>query len=173
MSCILAPRRIASSTRRLSSPEVLGGSGFSLMLPMLTVGRYVQIMTVQADPPLDPETPPTLPELLERYAMLRDTVQGLEAEKDELGKQIKAALESGEHAETDLYRAVLKVTRRVEYPIDRFREVFGDAATLEVAQIDKKKAEALAGAGDLDGEALRELAQIKEIQALVLLPKTR
>lgn len=122
---------------------------------------------------LDPETPPSLSELLERYAMLRDTLLGLEAEKEELGKQIKAALETGEHAETDLYRAVLKVTRRIDYPIDRFREVFGDAAALEVASIDKKKAEALAQAGDLDGEALRDIANVREVQALVLLPKTR
>ncbi|GAA5503845.1 hypothetical protein Dxin01_03609 [Deinococcus xinjiangensis] len=121
----------------------------------------------------DPETPATVSELLERYAMLRDTILGLEAEKEELGKQIKGALEGGEQAETDLYRAVLKVSRRVDYPLERFREVFGDAATLEVASIDKKKAEALAGAGDLDAEKLRELANIRETQALVLLPKTR
>lgn len=121
----------------------------------------------------DPETPPTLAELLERYAMLRDTIQGLETEKDELGKHIKAALEGGERAETDLYRAVLKVSRRVEYPIERFREVFGDAATLEAASIDKKKVAALTEAGDLDGQALQDIAQVRETQALVLLPKTR
>ncbi len=123
--------------------------------------------------PTDPETPPTLTELLERYATLRDTILGLEAEKEELGKQLKAELERGEHAETDLYRATLKVSRRLEYPLERFRETFGDAATLEVATIDKKKAEALAQAGDLDGEKLREIANLKETQALVLLPKTR
>lgn len=117
--------------------------------------------------------PPTLTELLERYAMLRDTIQGLEAEKDDLAKQIKAALEGGEHAETDLYRAVLKVARRIEYPLDRFREVFGDAAALEVATIDRKRAEALAQAGDLDAEQLKDIAQVKETQSLVLLPKTR
>lgn len=116
---------------------------------------------------------PTLPELLERYAMLRDTIQGLEAEKEELGKAIKAALDAGEQAETDLYRAVLKVSRRVEYPLERFRETFGDAATLEVATIDRKKAEALALAGDLDGGQLRDIAVVKETQALVLQPKTR
>ena len=116
---------------------------------------------------------PTLSDLLERYAMLRDTIQGLEAERDELGAQLKAALGSGEHAETDLYRAVLKVSRRIEYPLDRFREVFGDAAALEVAAIDRKKAEALAQAGDLDGERLRDLAVVKETQALVLQSKTR
>ncbi|RJF72918.1 MULTISPECIES: hypothetical protein [Deinococcus] len=121
----------------------------------------------------DPETPPTLEELLERYATLRDTIQGLETEKEELGRHIKAALEGGGHAETELYRAVLKVSRRVEYPLERFREVFGDVAALEVASIDKKKAEALAQAGDLDAELLKELAQVRETQALVLLPKTR
>lgn len=114
-----------------------------------------------------------LQELLERYAMLRDTIQGLETEREALGTQLKAALASGEQAETDLYRAVLKVSRRVEYPLERFREVFGDAATLEVATVDRKKAEALAGAGDLDAGRLRELGVVKEIQVLTLQPKTR
>ncbi|MFC4426804.1 hypothetical protein [Deinococcus navajonensis] len=113
-----------------------------------------------------------LPALLERYATLRDTLQGLEAERDALAAQIKAALVSGHEAETDLYRATLKVSRRVEYPLDRFREVFGDAAALEVASVDRKKAEALAKAGDLDPERLRDLAVVREVQALVLQPKT-
>lgn len=112
-------------------------------------------------------------ELLERYAMLRDTIQGLETEREALGTQLKAALASGEQAETDLYRAVLKVSRRTEYPLDRFREVFGDAAALEVASVDRKKADALAIAGDLDGERLRDLAVVKEIRVLTLQPKTR
>lgn len=115
----------------------------------------------------------TTDELLERYAMLRDTIQGLETEREALGTQLKAALAAGERAETDLYRAVLKVSRRVEYPLDRFREVFGDAAALEVATVDRKKADALAGAGDLDGERLRELGVVREIQVLTLQPKTR
>ncbi|GGL66632.1 hypothetical protein GCM10010840_00670 [Deinococcus aerolatus] len=114
-----------------------------------------------------------LEELLERYAMLRDTIQGLETEREALGAQLKAALASGEQAETDLYRAVLKVSRRVEYPLERFREVFGDAAALEVATVDRKKAEALAGAGDLDAGRLRELGVVREIQVLTLQPKTR
>ncbi|MFC4640427.1 hypothetical protein [Deinococcus hohokamensis] len=113
-----------------------------------------------------------LPALLERYATLRDTLQGLEAERDALAAQIKAALLSGQDAETDLYRATLKVSRRVEYPLDRFREAFGDAAALEVASVDRKKAEALAKAGDLDPERLRDLAVVREVQALVLQPKT-
>lgn len=120
-----------------------------------------------------PDTEPSLTELLERYAMLRDTIAGLETEKDELGAVIREALQRGERAETDLYRAHMRVTRRVEYPVGRFREVFGDAAALEVASIDRKKAEALAKAGDLDGERLKDLAEVKEIQSLVLLPKTR
>lgn len=122
---------------------------------------------------LDPTQEPTLAELLERYAMLRDTMLGLEAEKEALGAQIKAALQTGEQAETDLYRATLKVSRRVEYPLERFREAFGDAAALEAATIDRKKAEALAQAGDLDKETLRNLGVVKETQALVLQPKTR
>ncbi|MBB6016568.1 hypothetical protein ACFP9V_15420 [Deinococcus radiopugnans] len=120
-----------------------------------------------------PHQEPGLEELLERYAMLRDTIQGLEAEREALGAQLKAALASGERAETELYRAVLKVSRRVEYPLERFREVFGDAAALEVATVDRKKADALAGAGDLDPERLRELGVVREIQVLTLQPKTR
>lgn len=116
---------------------------------------------------------PTLADLLERYATLRDTLQGLELERDDLAAQIKAALASGERAETELYRADLKVSRRIEYPLDRFRDVFGDAAALEVATVDRRKAEALAQSGDLDGERLRELAVVREVQALVLIPKTR
>ena len=76
-----------------------------------------------------------------------------------------------ENGRTDLYRSSVKVQRRLEYPLERFREVFGDAATLEAASIDKKKAEALARAGDLDAEKLREIATVKEIQALVLTAK--
>lgn len=121
----------------------------------------------------DPSVPPTLEELLERYATLRDTLLGLELERDDLAAQIKAALASGARAETELYRADLKVSRRVEYPMDRFRDVFGDAAALEAATIDRKKAEALAKAGDLDPERLRALAVVRETQALVLVPKTR
>ncbi|GGR34393.1 hypothetical protein GCM10008957_50680 [Deinococcus ruber] len=115
--------------------------------------------------------PAELPELFDRYAVLRDTIQGLEAEREALGAVIKAALMAGEHPENDIYRAVLKRSKRIEYPVSRFREVFGDAATLEVASIDKKKAEALAKSGDLDAEQLRALAEVKELVSLVLLPK--
>lgn len=114
---------------------------------------------------------PTLSDLFDRYATLRDTIQGLEAEREELGAVIKAALLSGEQVESDIYRAVLKRSKRLEYPALRFREVFGDAATLEVASIDKKKAEALAKAGDLDAEQLQNLAEVKEVVSLVLMQK--
>ena len=120
----------------------------------------------------DPHTePPSLHELFDRYATLRDTIQGLEAEREELGAVIKAALLEGQSAESDIYRAALKRSRRLEYPVSRFREVFGDAATLEVASIDKKKAEALAKAGDLDPEQLQALAEVKEVVSLVLMQK--
>ncbi|AWN24370.1 hypothetical protein DKM44_15000 [Deinococcus irradiatisoli] len=114
---------------------------------------------------------PSLSDLLERYATLRDTILSLENEKNELGELIKAALLRGERAETELYRSSVRVQKRLEYPLERFREVFGDAAALEAASIDRKKAEALARAGDLDPERLREIALVKEIQALVLTPK--
>jgi hypothetical protein len=118
-----------------------------------------------------PDAPPELHELFDRYTVLRDTIQGLEAEREELGAVIKAALLNGETAETDLYRAVLKRSKRVEYPLARFREVFGDAAALEVASIDKRRAEALARAGDLDMEQLQALAEVKEVVSLVLVQK--
>ena len=124
-----------------------------------------------APQPQDAPESPDLNELFDRYTTLRDTIQGLEAEREELGAVIKAALLAGQSAETDLYRAVLKRSRRLEYPVSRFREVFGDAATLEVASIDKKRAEALAKAGDLDGDALANLAEVKEVVSLVLTQK--
>jgi hypothetical protein len=120
---------------------------------------------------LTPEGPPDLHQLFDRYATLRDTIQGLEAEREELGSVIKAALQGGQSAETDIYRAVLKRSRRVEYPMARFREVFGDAAALEASSIDKRKAEALAKAGDLDAEQLQALAEVKEVVSLVLVQK--
>lgn len=120
------------------------------------------------EPPAGEES---LQELLDRYATLRDTIQGLEAEREALGAVIKAALLRGERAETDIYRATLKRSRRLEYPLERFREVFGDAATLEAATIDRRKAEALARAGDLDAGALQALAEVREIVSLVLLAR--
>ena len=103
-----------------------------------------------------------LDDLLDRYATLRDTLQGLEAERDELSKLLKDALAEGKTPATALYRAELRASRSLEYPLNRFREAFGDAATLEVATIDRKKADALVKAGDLDGEALSNLAVTKE-----------
>ena len=120
------------------------------------------------EPPAGDES---LQDLLDRYATLRDTIQGLEAEREALGAVIKAALLRGKRAETDIYRATLKRSRRLEYPLERFREVFGDAATLEAATIDRRKAEALARAGDLDPEALQALAEVREIVSLVLLTR--
>nr|WP_157449185.1 hypothetical protein [Deinococcus peraridilitoris] len=113
----------------------------------------------------------TFQEKLDRYATLRDTIQGLEAEKDELGKQIKLELEAGEYAETELYRPVVRVSRVVSYPLERFREVFGDAAALEVASIDRKRVEELAKAGDLDAEQLKGMAQVQVRKSLVLEPR--
>ena len=115
----------------------------------------------------------SLNEVLERYATLRDTITSLNDEKERLGEVIKAALTRGEKPESELYTAEFKIQRRVEYPIERFREVFGDTATLEVASIDKKKAEALAQAGDLDADKLRAIAQVRPVQALVLIAKGR
>ena len=111
-------------------------------------------------------------DMLERYATLRDTIQSLKAEQDELSTALKEALAAGERAETPLYRAELRRSVRVEYPIDCFREVFGDTATLEVASVDRRRAEALASAGDLDGKQLKNLGVSKEILSLRLIPKT-
>ncbi|MFN4253280.1 hypothetical protein [Deinococcus sp.] len=110
-----------------------------------------------------------LTDLLDRYATLRDTILGLEAERDQLGAELKAALLDGETVQTDLYRAELRTSTTVEYPLDHFRACFGDAATLEVATIDRKKADRLATAGDLNAETLANLAVKKtRAQSLVL-----
>ncbi|MFC3860339.1 hypothetical protein ACFOPQ_06120 [Deinococcus antarcticus] len=81
----------------------------------------------------------TLDEKLERFAVLRDTIEGLRAEKDELGEEIMAAMLQGTTPECDPYCADLRTIRTPLYPIDRFREVYGDAAIFEVALIDNKK----------------------------------
>lgn len=109
---------------------------------------------------------------LERFAMLRDTIQGLEIEKAELGAEIKAALVQGARAECELYRARLQTSRKVTYPVDRFREVYGDAATLEVSQIVNKRVRELVEAGDLDGQHLAAIGEVEERHALYLVPTT-
>lgn len=114
----------------------------------------------------------SLTEMLERYATLRDTILGLETEKEALAKQIKDSLQAGAHLETELYRARLKTTRRVVYPTGAFRHAFGDELTLAVATVDRKKVDELAQLGELDEERLSEIAEVKEIQALHLIPKT-
>jgi hypothetical protein len=108
--------------------------------------------------------PEDLVEALERYATLRDTIQGLEVERDALASQLKEALTADPalRLQTDLYRADVRKSMVTTYPTERFREVFGDAATLEVSVVDKKKADALVKAGELDGAALNALAVTKE-----------
>lgn len=113
----------------------------------------------------------SLDEKLERFAMLRDTIAGLELEKSVLGGDIKAAMLAGRKPETDLYRARLQTTRKVSYPVDRFREIYGDAATFEVATIDSKKVKALVEAGDLDGAELENIGEVREQHALCLVAK--
>ncbi|MFC4454474.1 hypothetical protein [Deinococcus sonorensis] len=115
--------------------------------------------------------PAALQDMFDRYTALRDTIQGLQAEREQLSEQIKAALDAGLSAESELYRATLKRSRRIEYPLDRFREAFGDAAALEAAVIDRKRAEALAKAGDLDLEQLQQLAEVREVVSLVLVAR--
>lgn len=55
--------------------------------------------------------PEDLVEALERYATLRDTIQGLEVERDALASQLKEALTANPalRLQTDLYRAVERV----------------------------------------------------------------
>lgn len=113
----------------------------------------------------------TLDEKLERFAVLRDTIEGLRAEKDALGEEIKAAMLKGAKPECDLYRADLRTTRTPLYPVDRFREVYGDAATFEAAQIDNKKVKELVKSGDLDGTPLESIAVMQERHALYLVPQ--
>lgn len=115
----------------------------------------------------------SLDEKLERFAMLRDTITGLEAEKSALGDDIKAAMIGGSAPETDLYRARLQTTRKITYPVDRFRDLYGDAAAFEVAAIDPKKVKVLVDAGDLDAEGLERIGEVREQHALCLVAKGR
>ncbi|GAA5504223.1 hypothetical protein Dxin01_03992 [Deinococcus xinjiangensis] len=115
----------------------------------------------------------TLDEKLERFAVLRDTMEGLRAEKDALGEEIKAAMLRGAKPECELYRASLRTTRTPVYPVDRFREVYGDAATFEVAKIDNKRVKELVEAGDLDGDGLHKIAEVEERHSLYLVAKTQ
>ncbi len=115
--------------------------------------------------PQTPTSPVTAAELdaaLERYALLRDSKLSIEEEMDALCTTIKRGIADGHAPKSELYRAELRASRTVDYPLDRFREVFGDAATLEACCIDRKKADALAKAGDLDGEQLKALATYRE-----------
>lgn len=115
----------------------------------------------------------TLDEKLEHYSVLRDTIEGLQAEKDALGAEIKAAMLAGARPECELYRARLQTTRTPTYPVDRFREVYGDAATFEAAKIDNRRVKELVGAGDLDGAPLEQIAVMSERHALYLVSKTQ
>lgn len=112
----------------------------------------------------------TLEEKLERYATLRDTLAGLEAEKDALGAEIKAAMLAGAKPVSSLYRAALHPNRKVTYPLSAFREAFGDAATLEVATINPKRVAELVKAGDLDAQAVEGIAEVEVRQYLYLKP---
>ncbi|MDK2014470.1 MULTISPECIES: hypothetical protein [unclassified Deinococcus] len=110
----------------------------------------------------------TLDEKLERFAMLRDTITGLEEEKKALGDDLKAAMLRGDRP---LYAARLQVTQKVTYPLDQFRDLYGDAAAFEVAAIDPKKVKALVKAGDLDVEGLERIGGVREQYALCLKAK--
>lgn len=113
----------------------------------------------------------TLDEKLERFAMLRDTISGLEEEKAALSNDIKAAMLDGHQPEPELYRARLQTTRKVSYPLDQFRDLYGDAAAFEVAVIDSKKVKALIDAGDLAAEDLERIGEVREQHALCLTAK--
>ena len=115
----------------------------------------------------------TLDEKLERFAVLRDTIQGLEAEKDELGREIKEAMLAGAKPECDLYRARLQPFVSETYTVERFREVYGDAAAFEVAVINTRKVKELVKSGDLDGKPLSEIVEVSTRHALYLVPKTK
>ncbi|WP_135230466.1 hypothetical protein [Deinococcus fonticola] len=115
----------------------------------------------------------TLDEKLERFSVLRDTIEGLRAEKDALGEEIKEAMLKGAKPECDLYRADLRATRTALYPVDRFRETYGDAATFEVSKVDNKRVKELVSAGDLDGEKLKDIVTYQVRHALYLVAKTQ
>lgn len=115
-----------------------------------------------------PESTEELNALLERYATLRDSISGLEAEREHLAQVLRSALKSGRHAETDLYKARLQVTSRVKYDVQGFRTRYGDAATFEVASIDNKRVNALVKSGDLNPEHLADIREITEVHSLCL-----
>lgn len=110
-------------------------------------------------------------EKLERFAMLRDTIAGLEAEKNALRDDIKAAMLDGNQPESELYRARLQTTQKISYSVDGFRDLYGDAAALEVAIIDPKRVKELLEAGDLDPDGLEAIVEVREQHALVLVAK--
>ncbi len=110
----------------------------------------------------------SLEEKLERYAMLKDSISGIEAEIKSLGLEIKEAMSRGARPKTELYEAVLRTTYKRTYPVDKFRAIYGDAATLEVSTIDAKKVQALVKAGDLDHKPLAGIEELKVLHALYI-----
>lgn len=91
------------------------------------------------------------------YATLRGITLSLEDEKDKIGKNQTLALNDRRTEGTALYRTELRTHCTTEYPLDRLREVFVDAASLEVSTIDRKEDDAPAQANDLDAQVLQAL----------------
>lgn len=54
------------------------------------------------------------------------------------------------------------------YPVARFREIYGDAATFETARIDNRRVNELIWAGDLDSASPEQIVVMSERRALYL-----
>lgn len=98
-----------------------------------------------------------LPAVLHEHASICNAIADLEERRTQLAEILKTALGAGHRVRSGALRAELRASTTTEYPLDRFREVFGDAAALEVTVIDRKKAETLATGGDLDAARLQAL----------------
>lgn len=104
----------------------------------------------------------TLSELLDEYVTLRDTVTSLTAQKDELAAQLKAALQGGQEVTCDLYRAELRHSYTSEISVPDYRQMFGDTATLEVAQVNVKAVERLVKNGAIDPELVQAITRRRQ-----------
>jgi len=90
-----------------------------------------------------------------RFIALRDTIQGLEAEKNELAEYIKEHVLAGDTAVVMDMKPVVVPNRKRVIPFDVFRETFGEELAATCATIDVKAADALVTRGEVSADALK------------------
>ena len=100
----------------------------------------------------------SIEEKFDRYATLRDTRMGIEAEMDSLNADIKAHLAAGGAVSNELYEGMLRQTTRTEYPVDTFRAAFGDETTLALSSVNNKLVKSAIENGTITAEAAAEVA---------------